>query len=360
MSHTRVKHVNLKGGGVLFALLFGGIWTLVTGGFDAFIATSLINQFGAASYPTAKGFVTASEVTRHSGSKGGTTYGVALQYTYAVDGKPYTCDRYAYGDFSSSDHGRAQRIVDSHPVGKEVEVHYNPADPTDATLSAGVERSTLFMLVFMTPFNLIMLGAWGGIIAGIRPRKQAACAGFLRSDDGSRAVLRFSKISVPLAAGIAMLATSFVSIFVVGFGAGFEPSLGTLAGTWMVILGSGVGAIMWRQWRAATGRSTLVLDRVTRRVTLPGRRSTPAYAVQQSDGVPFSDVASIETPADHNRKVNNRSTYQLHVRLKTPGVAEPVVVARWLSEQSAAEAARWLRAEMGLKNLAEAGADPAA
>jgi hypothetical protein len=341
-------HISSRKPGLLFSLMFAGIWTLVTAGFDAFIGVSIARQAASSNYPETKGYVTASEVTRHSGSKGGTTYGVALAYTYGVDGKAYTCDRYSYGDFSSSDHARAEAIVAANPVGAEVTVHYNPRDPADATLRTGVERSMLFLMIFMTPFNIIMLGAWWGVLATLLRRSQPACAGFVRSDDASRAVLRFTKFPAIAGAAAGMLGVSFASIFVVGFISGFEPSMGMIAGAWFAILGAGVVGFAWRAWRIASGRYTLVIDRVSRRIRLPRRGHVNEYAIERSDELPFGDVASIDTPVDHNRKTNNQSTRQLHLRLRTPGVAEPIVLAKWMSEAKAQDAASWLRAELGI------------
>lgn len=341
--------LNAKGSGLPFALLFTGIWSFVTLIFDAFVLVSLANQVAASNFHETTGVVTASEVSRSTDSDGDTTYGADITYTYRVEEEVYTSDRYAYGQMSTSSRSHAESIVAAHPVGTPVTVFYNPADHAEATLRQGVENSSLFLLIFLTPFNLVMLGGWTAVARLLFSRgRERACAGFLRSDDGVRAVVRFTVLPDIAAAGIAMLATSFASIFVVGFIAGFAPSKPLILATFVAIAGSGVAAYVWRKWRVMSGRSTLEVDRLNQRVRLPRRKRREAYAVALENEVPFADIAEIRTPVDHNRKTNNRSTHQLHLVLATPGIAEPVVLAKWLSETNAAAAAEWLRVELGL------------
>src|SRR5437764_2164637 len=60
----------------------------------------------------------------------------------------------------SSNDGGARRVVAEYPAGRQVDVHYAAADPADSVLLTGLEGADLFLPMFMTPFNLIMLGIW--------------------------------------------------------------------------------------------------------------------------------------------------------------------------------------------------------
>ena len=166
----------LAGGGCL--LFFALFWSVGTLGVDVVIARSLFQQIQALSYSTTPGSITHSEVETVRGNRS-RTYRPNIQYKYSVDGKEYLGERYRYGQMSSSK-GWAEQIIDSHPVGSPIEVHFAPADPSDAVLMVGLEGLDLLIFMFMLPFNLVMLTFW---IAG----GGAAFTGcFLRQQVGQR------------------------------------------------------------------------------------------------------------------------------------------------------------------------------
>ncbi len=57
-------------------------------------------------------------------------------YQYQVDGKPYTGQVVKAGEqfFSVRLYGDAQKTVARYPVGAQVMVHYNPANPAESAL----------------------------------------------------------------------------------------------------------------------------------------------------------------------------------------------------------------------------------
>jgi Protein of unknown function (DUF3592) len=57
-------------------------------------------------------------------------------YQYQVDGRPYVGKVIKAGDqfFSVRLYGDAQKTVERYPVGAQVTVHYNPADPAQSAL----------------------------------------------------------------------------------------------------------------------------------------------------------------------------------------------------------------------------------
>ena len=70
-----------------------------------------------------------------------------MKYDFEVDGRPYQGTQYRYGQWKSSDDS-AKTIVASLPVGKQVDVYYNPEDPGDAILKPGIEGGDLFLTLF--------------------------------------------------------------------------------------------------------------------------------------------------------------------------------------------------------------------
>jgi hypothetical protein len=57
-------------------------------------------------------------------------------YQYQVDGKPYVGKVIKAGEqfFSVRLYGDAQKTIDRYPVGAQVMVHYNPANPAESAL----------------------------------------------------------------------------------------------------------------------------------------------------------------------------------------------------------------------------------
>ncbi|MHC4588421.1 MAG: DUF3592 domain-containing protein, partial [Planctomycetota bacterium] len=148
----------MKGAG--FMLVFTLFWSGIVSVFDGFLIYGGVRQARAESFPTVEGRITRSEITTHRDSEGGTTFGADIAFTYRVDGTAYTSDRYRYGEMSSSDSSVASGVVRAHPVGANVRVFYNPRDPADAILMPGIAGQDVMLGLFLTPFNVVMLGLW--------------------------------------------------------------------------------------------------------------------------------------------------------------------------------------------------------
>ena len=228
-------------GGALFAVLFVGFWSAITLVFDVMLVISAWRQIQAESYPRVIGAITHSEVDEHHDSDG-TTYSADVKYVFTVDDRQYEGDRYRYGQMGSSDRN-AHKIVASLPVGKEVPVYYNPADPADSVLKTGIEGSDLFMALFMMPFNIVMLGGWYVLGRGVYVRLLKPPAGGAKVvHHGFRAHVYSSGKPMLAAAAATLLGTSFVSIFIVGFGFGFNPPAEVIVTVWTVVLLLTLGA----------------------------------------------------------------------------------------------------------------------
>lgn len=64
-----------------------------------------------------------------------TTYGPKIQFAYMVDGESYLSDTLSFKRVTTTDIDREERIRKRFPPGKEVQVYYNPKDPSEAYLS---------------------------------------------------------------------------------------------------------------------------------------------------------------------------------------------------------------------------------
>ncbi len=81
--------------------------------------------------------VIKSSNTYHTGVRGGWSF--SITYEYFVDEAKFESSRVHFGYQTSSDVSYAQGFVNKYPVGKEVEVYYNPNDPSEAVLEPEIK-----------------------------------------------------------------------------------------------------------------------------------------------------------------------------------------------------------------------------
>ena len=145
-----------RGGGCIGAVILLIVGLGIIAGVYYFYRTAAASQ----SWPTTSGTVTLSSYYRNDSrdSDGHTsiTYGAKIHYKYQVDGTDYHGDRVSSLDYSSSNTKHVHSIMDRYPMGKEVTVHYNPDNPSDALLEPGVHW--VFYLLFAVGGFLALMG----------------------------------------------------------------------------------------------------------------------------------------------------------------------------------------------------------
>lgn len=139
-----------------FCLVFIGVGV----GFSIYGYNVLQNAKASAEWPTEKGIINVSEVIKHESTTGtGTkkrrtvTYNAKIHYKYSVKGKSYTSTNVTFGQSTKG----AGEIVNHYPIGKKVNVFYNPEDPKVAVLEPGVSMASYLFLGFGILFTLMGL-----------------------------------------------------------------------------------------------------------------------------------------------------------------------------------------------------------
>lgn len=140
------------------ATLFGIIFTLAGGlMFYFFGLPSLKYAYESRSWPKTSGTITKSEVDSWM-KDGKTQYGAVIKYTYRVEENPY--DSYKIGVSASSSNSNmsaAKDRVQEYPVGKTVDVFYDPEVPDSAALKPGVRAGDVALAGGMLMFAVIGL-----------------------------------------------------------------------------------------------------------------------------------------------------------------------------------------------------------
>ena len=120
------------------------------------LTTCLIESSSAVasnSWPTTKGVVVSSEVMLVKGGKG-TGHVPTVNYRYEVNGVPHLGKRIHIRDVSEMP-DEAEISIASFPVGKEVDVHFDPNEPAQAVLRPGLYRYSFMWLALSVAGMLV-------------------------------------------------------------------------------------------------------------------------------------------------------------------------------------------------------------
>lgn len=343
VTNSQSRKTNL--GNVLFGGVFILFWTLCTLTFDVIIGFGIVQQYQSLSYEETLGFVISSKVESKHDSEHGTKYYPKVHYGYTVGESEFESDRISYSGVSSGQ-ADAKRFVSTHPVGKELPVFYSVSNPQDSVLTIGLQGSDLFMLLFITPFNVLMVGGWVlGYKAVFPPKIRPGSPGFRVIRTGQCDRIAVARMSPLLAVGVALLVSSFLSIFVVGFGFGFNVSLPAVFVVWTMIGLVVLATLILVFVRNASGKYDLALDHFRNELQLPiscGRKRLRT--------VPLDQVRCAELVRDLSGGVQGAASPTFKVKLRSEAlpkskqtvlnsVAEPrgEQFVHWLNEN-------WFRA----------------
>lgn len=318
--------------------------------FDGFLGYGLVNQIRALGFKQTTGYITHSEVTYHD-SDDGTTHGVDIHFHYEVGGQAYEGDRYRYAAGSSSDSGWARNAVNRYPEGAEVPVFYNPKKPSESLLSPGVDGSNLMMLLFMTPFNAVMLGFWIAGLGIIREKLfRTPNGGAHFRQDGP--ILRIRLPRYP--AYVFLLAITglvgFLETFPIAFfGGGFNPRTPIVATALVIAYGAGLASFFWQCRATYSGRSDLLIDTSRQIAELPR-----TFGRKTKIEVPLSRIRDLTVVAKANKGSEGGITYTyvptLSWRDADPAPGE---LGEWYRESKAQAFVDWLRPQLNINSSNE-------
>lgn len=333
----------------LLLTLFGLFWTAIVSVFDGFLGYGFINQLRAQNFPQVTGYITHSAITTdHSGHS--TTYGADIRYHYEVNGQSFEGNRYRYAEGSDSDSAPAGKAVARFSEGSEVSVFYNPQNPADAVLSPGLDSQNFMMLLFMTPFNAVMLGFW---LTGLCMVSQKLLPGpnggvrFSRKGSITRVRLpRFPWFAFPLGAtGI----VGFIGIFPLVFTAGFHPGFNRAKAALFIAYGSGCLMLLRELWRWSRGTDDLIINSDRNTAELP-----QTFGRKTKIQIPLAEIKSLnlETVVLPNRDGEPSYNYVPTLVWKNSHHA-PGKLAEYLSQAKAQAFVDWLRPQLKISDLNE-------
>ncbi len=138
-----------------FSPCIGGIFFIVGISLMVLVGWPTLRDARASSeWPSVPGQIIRSEVATHRSSDK-TTYSADIAFRYQVKGVDHECDNVAFGTLSSNNSSPARQVTKRYPVGREVDVFYDPNDPGKGVLEPGTTFKSYFMLGFSGIFALV-------------------------------------------------------------------------------------------------------------------------------------------------------------------------------------------------------------
>lgn len=111
------------------------------------------------SWAAVPGQITTSNVTSHRSSKGGTTYGIFITYTYQVMGQSYQGNQFSFGSEGTryGTRSKAEAMLSNYQIGSQATVYYDPNDPKQAVLEQKYDSTSAILGVIFGAIGIGMV-----------------------------------------------------------------------------------------------------------------------------------------------------------------------------------------------------------
>jgi len=323
------------------------IITLILSGFvlvyDGFIALKISRKVASLHYPVTTGKITSSEVRLLTGGRNQKTYIPVIDYSFEVDGYTFTGAK-EFSTLAPWDPTAAQLIAKEHPAGAALQVFYNPARPGESMLSCGAQGSDLMEVLFMTPFNMAMLGCWMWAYSLLRDRFfRPPAAGVKIITDRMLTRVRLPEIG-PAVWGLATTAgMAFIFQFMMSFITSSPSVTYALAVNCLVYLG-GLYTFAWHWFKVRSGVNDIVIDEPSRTITLPQK-----FGRKQRITANIADIESLSVKMLKHSNKGSRTWYTYAPTITLHGTPPRAhKLAHWQDKVKANDFTVWMRGQLGL------------
>ena len=168
--------------GIIFGVVCGSVFCMIFAGIGAFLlykSNQSRKQAGASqSWPSTIGQITEAHVNRSTStdSEGDTSYSYspAVLYTYQVAGQTHSGKNITFGFTTGyGNSSKAEAVIARYPIGSQVTVYYDPANPGEAVLerkAGGSTASLVLGIIFLVVGLCIGCGAVVGVLYNVLNR----------------------------------------------------------------------------------------------------------------------------------------------------------------------------------------------
>ncbi|MFZ6673297.1 DUF3592 domain-containing protein [Undibacterium sp. Xuan67W] len=99
------------------------------------------------SWPATGAVIKSVSIEGRDQGDGDIAYNANVEYSYLVNGKNYTSNRFTCSESAQLSHDEALALTNGLRVGIETNAFYNPSQPSIAVLRKGINRSSLIKTV---------------------------------------------------------------------------------------------------------------------------------------------------------------------------------------------------------------------
>lgn len=336
-------------------MIFGGIflfvwivgWSAGTLFFDYMFIGGVWKQYETQYWPQTQGKVIYSKIKTHSDSDG-TSYSLDLNYDYSVGNFTYTGTKDSELPNMMIGSNSVQKRAGSLPAGKPVTVYYNPRNPQQAVLVRGMTIQNFaglaFAAMFMTPFNLVMLGSWYFVGAWATSRFKRATPPRVQAFETATELRIRLPHTTPFAwALMGLMGGSFIGIFVLAGANALtgKPEVNFVG--WVIVLAIMVSLYLRRAKQIEEGRFDLVFDGLRRTIAVPPvdeKREAFTFKANELAGVTFERDETTDSDGDKVVKFTPTLMYgeNQRARLVTTGTEDEArELSKWLAEKLKAD-----------------------
>jgi hypothetical protein len=326
-------------------LLFMLVWSAVVTIGDISTVSRSLDHAQTAKWPTAPATITTNNLRSEPGKKGAIWY-PELTYTFDVAGTPRTSHaiRPLSYPLAFGDRAPAEYILARYPQGSPVTAHFNPDNPAEAVLEAGIDDddicwwlvSSIFNAIAITTFLLIL-----GRAARVGPFAKRPVKTW---DDGTTLRVRCNSFPPILAPIVIYGAGGMATFALLGAFAGQSDSTNPPLYGLAAIAALAAAAYIIQRCRVSSGAYDLIISRRARTASFPrARRKFPKTAV------PFENIELIDLINGHwthsrGNEFGGVSSWRVVVRVA--GDKERTLVER-ANYEGLVELVGALRAEVG-------------
>jgi Protein of unknown function (DUF3592) len=186
-----------------------------------------------------------------------------ITYDYVVEDKTYQSNRF-YATRRVSERGdRSEMRCEKFQTGETVTAYVNPYAHEEAIRRRGLQPSTLLILMFLTPFNLVSLAMlrWGyTTMVGLRKGELMRDV-FLEREDQYGWRLTMTETSPLEVGGLALGLSTLVSTFIAAFFLKSSTPIPVEGFLWLACLTITVATVWVCQRRMRTGRDSWIFNR---------------------------------------------------------------------------------------------------
>jgi hypothetical protein len=346
---TRLKILARRSAKFL-AVLF---WTTVFGFIAGERAANIIKEQRSTRFPCSYGTLIQAELIRDPEVKSYAYYQPVVRYSYEVNGRKIIGVQYHFGHTRPLSSDESVKFRRTFLTGAKVKVFYNPGNPYEAALVAGIDDADIAVFGLFLPFNAASVLFWSIMIRWLWRRiSKSPGGGVPIKRHGLKIIICLPELTPAGLAGWTLMAGSFVGLVMYLYLPALYPVIenGVSCLLWpmMVLIAMTFAAYVWQALRQNSGREDLVIESQT--LALPvnfGRTTRKTMACSQV-------VSLAVRPREHFYHEFSVTSYEVVLEhLLSDGKIEDEKLAEWYDRDKASDFVRWLLKTANLPGIEE-------